>query len=1225
MTSVSLKDYIRELSQLLDQEAYEEVIGHGRHILQHFPKHVATYEMLGQALFHKRRYDEAEQVFLRLLTATPGNFVAHVTLAEIYQERSDTVRALWHLEIALDQRPNQTNLMNELRVLYQQRHGHSPDKIQLTQPALARQYLNSGMYEQAISELYAVIQQEPSRYDLRVLLMDAFWEADYLAEAGHVALDLLKHLPDCLPANRLMTQLWILSRRPEEARPFLRRVEALAPYQSMELLYRTLDPSSAVPDGGFSLPRLDWSAASSAFVETSTPDWFSDLGRAFEGEAAGPLDAQPDGAPPADVPDWVGGQEEAQAADLPDWYTPATSEFGTGSLKQRGNTDKLESPDDWFADMTSSVQAPEPVTDESDYGASAGTTSAGESDINFEEWFGDAESFSSTEGGLGGTDELPPMPQDDSPEDLAFLVDDDDNQSIDDDFLAASQPQSDASRQSTGFTDLLGDQFGESDSAATEDDFGTPDFDFFDTSAEQDEQQMPDDVPDVDWLAGDDSRAGASSAATGFTGLLDDQFAAARNDQDDLAAFLDSQDDEPEPRQRTGVTDELLFGGDDTDADDDLSLPDFELESNPDDEMSWLLEDDSDELEESGPVATGITSELLGSADDADEPDFLDFDPGDADEADLDWLLGDDEMLAPATSEGERVRTGLTDELIGVDDDDEDLGTLRDATRPPSPEEVAALMAAARGESSSETADDDDDDALARLFDDEEPATMSADESGTSFDDLFADEAPSAEDDSPAWMRETVASGTNETADEDFGDLFADDADDDDALAGLFGDGEEPVAMSEGVSDEGFYDLFADDADEAPSAEDDSPAWMRETIASGTNETADEDFGDLFADDADDDDALAGLFDDEEPVTMSAGESGEDFGDLFADDADDDDALAGLFDDEEPVAMSADESGEGFDDLFADDDYDDALAGLFDDADDAPESDRVSTGMTGELLNRFEDADTSAADDGGRVSTGMTAMLMGDFDDDEGTDDDEGRISTGLTGTLVSEFDDDDLSAILDDDFDDDASDGETILFLDEEEVDRDVLRQAAAESASDVPDWLTQGTDDDEFADDDDIDADFNVNLDLNNWATEPQNVVEDEQGDDIPDWLASMELSDNNEQPAEAEATLDFMAEPQAGDDGDFEWMSAFDDEPEPEPAVADVESDEEVALDLDDILDLDTDAAADTEAMPDESLAASEDLSDTKQSESTSGQRFEFKKPPRWMRRQSGGTDD
>src|SRR5512138_2558399 len=98
MVNTTLRAYLDELNLLLEQEALEEVIGHCRHILQHFPKNVETYRILGRALLDRQRFDEANDVFQRVIGAVPDDFVAHLGLSSVAEEHGQIPAALWHAE-----------------------------------------------------------------------------------------------------------------------------------------------------------------------------------------------------------------------------------------------------------------------------------------------------------------------------------------------------------------------------------------------------------------------------------------------------------------------------------------------------------------------------------------------------------------------------------------------------------------------------------------------------------------------------------------------------------------------------------------------------------------------------------------------------------------------------------------------------------------------------------------------------------------------------------------------------------------------------------------------------------------------------------------------------------------------------------------------------------------------------------------------------------------------
>ena len=115
MADTTLKAYIAELKLLLEQEALEEVMGHCRHILQHFPKNVETYRFLARALLEKNRHQEAGDVFQRVLSALPDDFVSHLGLSAVAEEAGQLPLAIWHLERAYEQEPNNGALRDEIK------------------------------------------------------------------------------------------------------------------------------------------------------------------------------------------------------------------------------------------------------------------------------------------------------------------------------------------------------------------------------------------------------------------------------------------------------------------------------------------------------------------------------------------------------------------------------------------------------------------------------------------------------------------------------------------------------------------------------------------------------------------------------------------------------------------------------------------------------------------------------------------------------------------------------------------------------------------------------------------------------------------------------------------------------------------------------------------------------------------------------------------------------
>ncbi|HLA43459.1 MAG TPA: tetratricopeptide repeat protein, partial [Aggregatilineales bacterium] len=350
MTTITLRDYHDQLNNLFTQESYDEVIGHCHHILRYFPKNINTYRLLGNALLRNRNYDDAIDIFRRILSAEPTDYSAHKGLSEIFEAQRNLDAAIWHIERIYDVWSNNAVVINEIRRLYNLRDSKELDKVQMTHAALAHQYMKAQLYEQAIAELRGALENHPNRHDLRVLLAEALFVGGHVAEAGKMAVQVLKVLPECLPANRLMVNIWLENKRPEDARPFLERIEALAPYEGAAIVAGSEEKVAAAL---FQLPRLDWQARERAALSTSVPDWMSE----FEGETlttsgTGPLMA-------GDEPDWYASGADNLAVSSPvspvddsihDWFGQIESDTGSSQAQPAPSMpslfDDLELPED---------------------------------------------------------------------------------------------------------------------------------------------------------------------------------------------------------------------------------------------------------------------------------------------------------------------------------------------------------------------------------------------------------------------------------------------------------------------------------------------------------------------------------------------------------------------------------------------------------------------------------------------------------------------------------------------------------------------------------------------------------------------------------------------------------------------------------------------------------------------------------------------------------------
>src|SRR5574341_650689 len=209
MADINLRAYIEYIENRLASDAFAEVAAQCRHILETYPKYVEAYKVLARALATQENYTEALDMFQRVLSADPNDFVAHVGMSECYKGDGALDQAIWHLERAFEQVPGNQEIQEAIRQLYEQRDGRGPRRVPMTSGALARMYLKGKLYTQAVSELGKALTRDPERLDLQVLLAEALWNNHQEVQAGKVAGEVLKKLPLSIDANSVLARLWL--------------------------------------------------------------------------------------------------------------------------------------------------------------------------------------------------------------------------------------------------------------------------------------------------------------------------------------------------------------------------------------------------------------------------------------------------------------------------------------------------------------------------------------------------------------------------------------------------------------------------------------------------------------------------------------------------------------------------------------------------------------------------------------------------------------------------------------------------------------------------------------------------------------------------------------------------------------------------------------------------------------------------------------------------------
>ena len=255
MAKVSLRAYNREIEAMIDRGQLDEAIAHCQHILKTFPKHLETYRLLGKAYLEYKRYNEAVDIFSRVLAAEPNDFVSNVGMSIIRDEQGKMDDGIWHMERAFETQPSNPAIQSELQRLYSRRDGIQPPRIRMTRGALAHMYVQGELYPQAISEIKNVLKEDPGRNDMSVLLARAYYRSGQKNQAADEAAAVLRRYPYCFDANRVLVEI-AGADRPESVQMYRQRVIELDPYAAQ--VTGSIFQSNEVGDNAVGLEHLDW-------------------------------------------------------------------------------------------------------------------------------------------------------------------------------------------------------------------------------------------------------------------------------------------------------------------------------------------------------------------------------------------------------------------------------------------------------------------------------------------------------------------------------------------------------------------------------------------------------------------------------------------------------------------------------------------------------------------------------------------------------------------------------------------------------------------------------------------------------------------------------------------------------------------------------------------------------------------------------------------------------
>lgn len=360
MPRIPLRQYCRDIEDLINNNQSDEALVSCQRILDAYPHCLDAYRLQGKAHLELREYDKAETAFQKVLASVPDDFVANLGMSLLREKQTNLSGAIWHMERANEAQLGNTALQNERRRLYKLRDGIATSRLPSTNGNLIRMYLNGDMLSNAINEINSVLIEDPTRMDVKVLLAQAYLRSGKKEETIQTCRELLKELPLCFEASRILFE----SRSPvikiEEMQALQQRLRDLDPYY--EFVTPDQPDTKKVPDERVLLDIPEGSGPKTATTGIPGNLSFSSTGTGGVDTGRSGSDIGQRNQPPSWMPDLDASPASGAMSNTGTTagISPATPNSGFNFGKNM-TTDEPTSRDNFSSEPDNSLNANQPA------------------------------------------------------------------------------------------------------------------------------------------------------------------------------------------------------------------------------------------------------------------------------------------------------------------------------------------------------------------------------------------------------------------------------------------------------------------------------------------------------------------------------------------------------------------------------------------------------------------------------------------------------------------------------------------------------------------------------------------------------------------------------------------------------------------------------------------------------------------------------------------------
>lgn len=221
MSKIEINVYLEKINLLIEESSLDQAAYHCLYLLRQFPKMISIYQYLGRIFLETENYQGALDVYSRLTSSNPDNFLNYVTLSFISEKLKLHRQALFFERIGIYLQPDNAEKLNEL-LRHKDKFATPADFEIESHFAAGKQLFNEKNFEKALIEFQIASSGKP--FILNDLFLGlTYAELDLYEKALPIFRNVLDRAP-CLISALKSTAFCQYGKDPVE---FTRSIETL--------------------------------------------------------------------------------------------------------------------------------------------------------------------------------------------------------------------------------------------------------------------------------------------------------------------------------------------------------------------------------------------------------------------------------------------------------------------------------------------------------------------------------------------------------------------------------------------------------------------------------------------------------------------------------------------------------------------------------------------------------------------------------------------------------------------------------------------------------------------------------------------------------------------------------------------------------------------------------------------------------------------------------------